>query len=113
MRFQLGPIKRPRRTAYAIELPTVSEEVTELFCNVSSVEQSVRSEWVRLGSKGGIRSRSPFESKPERFTCRTGDRLQSSLRFWERGAQNRGKERHLVGARWQPSDELFQAVVQQ
>jgi hypothetical protein len=30
-----------------------------------------------------------------------------------RGAQNRGKERHDVNARRQPSDELFQAVVQQ
>ncbi len=37
---------------------------------------------------------------------------QSSLGFWERGAQNRGKERHLVDARRQLSDELFQAVVQ-
>jgi len=37
---------------------------------------------------------------------------QSSLDFWERGAQNRGKERHLVDARRQLSDELFQAVVQ-
>ena len=37
---------------------------------------------------------------------------QSSLVFWERGAQNRGKERHLVDVRRQLSDELFQAVVQ-
>ncbi len=37
---------------------------------------------------------------------------QSGLGFWERGAQNRGKERHLVDARGQLSDELFQAVVQ-
>jgi hypothetical protein len=35
-----------------------------------------------------------------------------SLGFWEGSAQNRGKERHLVDARRQPSDELFQAVVQ-
>ena len=36
----------------------------------------------------------------------------SSLGFCERGAQNRGKERHLVDVRRQPSDELFQAVIQ-
>jgi hypothetical protein len=34
------------------------------------------------------------------------------LGFCERGAQNRGKECHLVDARRQLSDELFQAVVQ-
>jgi hypothetical protein len=32
--------------------------------------------------------------------------------FWDRGAQNRGKERHLVDARRQLSDELFQTVIQ-
>ena len=35
-----------------------------------------------------------------------------SLGFWQRGAQNRGKERHLVDPRRQLGDELFQAVVQ-
>jgi len=37
---------------------------------------------------------------------------RSLLGFWERGAQNRGKERHLVDPRRQLGDELFQAVVQ-
>jgi putative tryptophan/tyrosine transport system substrate-binding protein len=35
-----------------------------------------------------------------------------SLAFWERGAQNRGKERHLIDARRHLSDKLFQAIVQ-
>jgi hypothetical protein len=34
------------------------------------------------------------------------------LVFWERGAQNRGKEFHLINAKRQLSDKLFQAVVQ-
>jgi hypothetical protein len=37
---------------------------------------------------------------------------QNSLGFWERSAQNRGKEHHLVDPRRQLGDELFQAVVQ-
>ena len=37
---------------------------------------------------------------------------QNSLGFWKRGAQNRGKERHLVDASRQSGDELFQALVQ-
>ena len=45
---------------------------------------------------------------------RQGGRLMAycSLVFWERGAQNRGKQRHLIDARRQLSDKLFQAVVQ-
>ena len=38
--------------------------------------------------------------------------VHTSLGFWDRGSQNRGKERQLVDARGQPGDELFQAVVQ-
>src|SRR5262249_9625912 len=38
-------------------------------------------------------------------------RLGSDLGFWKCGAQNRGKERHLVDASRQSGDELFQAVV--
>jgi hypothetical protein len=41
-----------------------------------------------------------------------GQSAAGPLGFWERGAQNRGKERHLVDARRQLSDELFQAVIQ-
>jgi len=41
-----------------------------------------------------------------RFTTGT------SLGFWDRGAQDRGKECRLVDARGQSGDERFQAVVQ-
>src|SRR5262249_60787212 len=50
-----------------------------------------------------------------RVACSDGGRHGSSHRslgFWERGAQNRGKERHLVDASRQPGDKLFQAIVQ-
>jgi len=56
-------------------------------------------------SEGGIRDREQLA----RCESRTA---QSNLGFWERGAQNRRKECHLVDARRQPSDELLQAVVQ-
>ena len=41
-----------------------------------------------------------------------GLRVVCLARIWERGAQNRGKERHLIDARRQLSDKLFQAVIQ-
>jgi len=49
---------------------------------------------------------------PSRLIGRGPSAGPRSLGFWQRGAQNRGKERHLVDARRQLSDELFQAVVQ-
>ena len=59
----------------------------------------------------------PMKEAIEQFRTQLGAAIaaagpQSSLGFWERGAQNRGKEGHLVDARRQLSDELFQAVVQ-
>src|SRR5262249_49144237 len=46
------------------------------------------------------------------FGIRLAAGPQNNLGFWERGAQNRGKERHLVDPRRQFGDELFQAIVQ-
>jgi hypothetical protein len=53
-------------------------------------------------------------SSAELITTTSGFKfsVHTSLGFWDRGSQNRGKERQLVDARGQPGDELFQAVVQ-